>query len=140
MKFVRERALPNPWLIGWSFGTELVLKYAPEYANEFTGAILLSPPLHRVHPAELDEWNKISNPLYALVPEHDDYLQPPAARERFAAVPRTRVIPFEGCKHLWVGEKSVQQVLNTVVSIVTGAPTELPTEYNGPVAEEITEL
>ena len=44
-------------------------------------------------PAELDEWNKISNPLYALVPEHDDYLQPPAARERFAAVPRTRVIP-----------------------------------------------
>ena len=74
------------------------------------------------------------------MPEHDDYLQPPAARERFAAVPRTRVIPFEGCKHLWVGEKSVQQVLNTVVSIVTGVPTELPTEYNGPVTEEITEL
>ena len=45
LKFVRERALPNPWLVGWSFGTELVLKYAPEYANEFTGAILLSPPL-----------------------------------------------------------------------------------------------
>ena len=140
LKFVRERALPNPWLVGWSFGTELVLKYAPEYANEFTGAILLSPPLHRVHPAELDEWNKISNPLYALVPEHDDYLQPPAARERFAAVPRAHVIPFEGCKHLWVGEKSVQQVLNTVVSIVTGTETELPTEYSGPVAEEITEL
>jgi len=39
-----------------------------------------------------------------------------------------------------VGEKSVQQVLNTIVSIVTGVPTELPTEYNGPVAEEITEL
>lgn len=140
LKFVRERALPNPWLVGWSFGTELVLKYGPEYANEFTGAILLSPPLHRVHPAELDEWNKISNPLYALVPEHDDYLQPPAARERFAAVPRAHVIPFEGCKHLWVGEKSVQQVLNTVVSIVTGTETELPTEYSGPVAEEITEL
>ena len=117
-----------------------MLKYGPEYAGEFTGAILLSPPLHRVHPAELDEWNKISNPLYALVPEHDDYLQPPAARERFAAVPRTHVIPFEGCKHLWVGEKSVQQVLNTVVSIVTGTETELPTEYSGPVAEEITEL
>ena len=28
------------------------------------------------------------------------------------------------------GEKSVQQVLNTVVSIVTGAPTELPTDAN----------
>ena len=55
LKFVRERALPNPWLVGWSFGTELVLKYGPEYAGEFTGAILLSPPLHRVHPAELPE-------------------------------------------------------------------------------------
>ncbi|MFM9577967.1 alpha/beta hydrolase, partial [Streptomyces turgidiscabies] len=25
--FVRERGLPRPWLVGWSFGTELALKY-----------------------------------------------------------------------------------------------------------------
>lgn len=77
LKYAVERQLPNIWLIGWSFGTELVLKYAPKHASEFVGAILLSPPLHRVHPAELDEWNKISNPLYAFIPEFDDYLRPP---------------------------------------------------------------
>jgi alpha/beta superfamily hydrolase len=27
MDFVRARALPRPWLLGWSFGTELALKY-----------------------------------------------------------------------------------------------------------------
>ena len=26
---------------------------------------------------QLDEWNKISNPLYAFIPEFDDYLRPP---------------------------------------------------------------
>ena len=117
-----------------------MLKYAPEHASEFVGAILLSPPLHRVHPAELDEWNKISNPLYAFIPEFDDYLRPAEARERFKSIARTQVVPFENCKHLWVGEKSVNSVINALVSAVTGQQTTLPTEYNGPVAEEITEL
>ena len=139
LDYVLGRALPNPWLIGWSFGTELVLKYGPARANEFTGAVLLSPPLHRVHPVEMAEWNTISNPLYALIPEHDDYLQPAQARERFSAINRAQVIPFEGCKHLWVGEKSVNAVLNSIASIVLGEQTVLPSEYSGPVAEEITE-
>lgn len=139
LKYAVERQLPNIWLIGWSFGTELVLKYAPEHASEFVGAILLSPPLHRVHPAELDEWNKISNPLYAFIPEFDDYLRPTEARERFKPIARTQIVPFENCKHLWVGEKSVNSVINALVSVVTGQQTTLPTEYNGPVAEEITE-
>jgi len=139
LQYAVERQLPNIWLIGWSFGTELVLKYAPEHASEFVGAILLSPPLHRVHPAELDEWNKISNPLYAFIPEFDDYLRPTEARERFKSIARTQVVPFENCKHLWVGEKSVNSVINALVSVVTGQQTTLPTEYNGPVAEEITE-
>lgn len=86
------------------------------------------------------EWNTISNPLYALIPEHDDYLQPAQARERFSTINRAQVIPFEGCKHLWVGEKSVNAVLNSIASIVLGEQTVLPSEYSGPVAEEITEL
>ena len=45
MDFVRDRALPRPWLLGWSFGTELALKYGREHDIE--GIILLSPPLHR---------------------------------------------------------------------------------------------
>ncbi|HET6825135.1 MAG TPA: alpha/beta hydrolase, partial [Amnibacterium sp.] len=42
MAFVAERALPAPWLLGWSFGTELALKYG--LAHPIEGAILLSPP------------------------------------------------------------------------------------------------
>lgn len=45
MEFVRERELPHPWLVGWSFGTEIVLKYGLRHPID--GAILLSPPLHR---------------------------------------------------------------------------------------------
>ena len=37
--------LPRLWLLGWSFGTELALKWGDDPAVE--GAILLSPPLHR---------------------------------------------------------------------------------------------
>src|SRR5690349_3189658 len=31
MGFVRERGLPRPWLLGWSFGTELALKYGRDH-------------------------------------------------------------------------------------------------------------
>src|SRR6476620_6191338 len=39
MDFVRERSLPHPWLLGWSFGTELALKYGRDHDIE--GVILL---------------------------------------------------------------------------------------------------
>ena len=59
--------------------------------------------------------------------EHDDYLQPPAAREALRRRASHSRDSLRGSrKHLWVGEKSVRQVLNTVVSIVTGTETELP--------------
>ena len=51
MDFVAERGLPHPWLVGWSFGTELALKYGLEHPID--GAILLSPPLRRTSPSEL---------------------------------------------------------------------------------------
>src|SRR5215468_7291905 len=35
--------LPDPWLLGWSFGTDLALRYGLDPG--ITGAILLSPPL-----------------------------------------------------------------------------------------------
>ena len=53
--FAAERGLPRPWLLGWSFGTELALKYGPDHPIE--GAILLSPPLHRTSEAELARWH-----------------------------------------------------------------------------------
>src|SRR5680860_1189820 len=74
MAFVAARGLPNPWLVGWSFGTELALKYGLEHPIQ--GAILLSPPLHRATEAELAAWADQNRHLVAIVPEHDDYLQP----------------------------------------------------------------
>ena len=32
MDFVHTRGLPRPWLVGWSFGTELALKYGRDHA------------------------------------------------------------------------------------------------------------
>ncbi|UOQ60673.1 alpha/beta fold hydrolase [Leucobacter rhizosphaerae] len=128
MAFVRDRGLPRPWLLGWSFGTELALKYGLEHPIE--GAILLSPPLHRATEADLRAWNDAEAELVALIPEFDDYLRPEAAAERFAAVPRARLIPVDGGKHLWVGEQQTSRVLDEIVGTVGTAPTPLPREVD----------
>ncbi len=81
VKFAVDRGLPNRWLVGWSFGTELALMYGASepVASEVEGAILLSPPLHRATDVHLKEWAASGKPLKVLVPEHDDYLQPAGA-------------------------------------------------------------
>jgi alpha/beta superfamily hydrolase len=143
VRFAADRGLPRLWLLGWSFGTELALKYgavAP-VADQIEGGILLSPPLHRAGDADLDAWAASGKPLTVLVPEFDDYLRPSEASARFARVPQARVVGVEGAKHLWVGEKFVQRVLAEVVDDVLGAaslpgpgPEGLPTEWDGPAA------
>ncbi|AJT41336.1 alpha/beta hydrolase [Psychromicrobium lacuslunae] len=136
-QFAVDRGLANRWLLGWSFGTELVLKYgALSPALEQTeGAILLSPPLKRADQTDLDHWAASGKPVLALVPEFDDYLQPEAAQQRFARVPQAEVVGIDGGKHLWVGEKYVQRALNEISSTVLGQPIELPTDWNGPMAK-----
>jgi uncharacterized protein len=119
--------LPGLWLLGWSFGTELVLKWGIDPAVE--GAILLSPPLHRAGDAELDAWAASGKPLLVLVPELDDYLRPDEARERFARVPQAEVIGVDRAKHLWVGEPAVRIVLGEIVRRVNPAAWPLPTEW-----------
>ena len=126
MAFVEARGLPRPWLVGWSFGTELALKYGRNYAIE--GAILLSPPLHRTSDAELAAWKGDPRRLVALVPELDDYLKPDEAAQRFAVVPDAQVIPVTDGRHLWVGEKQSRRVLNEIVAVVNPAAAPLPTE------------
>lgn len=128
MSFVRERALPHPWLLGWSFGTELALKYGLEHDIE--GAILLSPPLHRTSDEELARWQQASPAIVALIPELDDYLRPPEAAERFASVPRATRIDVAGGRHLWVGESQTRRVLDEIVAIVDpAASVPLPTVW-----------
>lgn len=124
MEFVRDRGLPHPWLLGWSFGTELVLKYGLQHPIE--GAILLSPPLHRADDTDLRRWAGTGTELVVIVPEHDDYLQPPEAARRFSIVPEARLIPVAGGRHLWVGERQVSRVLNEIVDTLGTAPTPLP--------------
>lgn len=124
MRLVAERGLPNPWIVGWSFGTELALKYGLEHP--IRGAILLSPPLHRATDTDLLRWADAEPELHVLVPELDDFLQPDEAARRFALVPRARVIGVEGAKHLWVGEKYVRRVLDEIVGIIGTAEVPLP--------------
>jgi len=127
MAFVANRGLPNPWLVGWSFGTEVTLKYGLEHPIE--GAILLSPPLRRTTPDELAAWAGRGVPIVAVVPEFDDYLRPAEAAEKFATVPEAVVVPVDDGKHLWVGEKQTSRVLSEIVRVVNPAALPLPTEW-----------
>jgi alpha/beta superfamily hydrolase len=126
LEFAEYHDLPHVWVVGWSFGTELALKWAHDPLVE--GAILLSPPLHRATDADLDAWARFGRPLVALVPEFDDYLRPEEARERFARVSQAEVIGVEGAKHLWVGEPYVRVVLDEIVMRVNPGAWPLPTE------------
>jgi uncharacterized protein len=122
--------LPRLWLLGWSFGTELVLRWGNVPGVE--GAILLSPPLHRAGDADLDAWAASGKALVVLVPGLDDYLRPPEARARFARVPQAELIAVERSKHLWVGEPSVRIVLGEIVRHINPAAWPLPTEWEDP--------
>jgi alpha/beta superfamily hydrolase len=128
MDFVRERSLPHPWLLGWSFGTEVALKYGRDHDIE--GVILLSPPLHRATDAEVSAWAQDDRRVIALIPEFDDYLRPDAAAERFASIPHAVLIPVEGGKHLWVGEAQTRRVLTEIVAAVNPEALPLPTEWD----------
>lgn len=132
LAFVAAHDLPRPWLVGWSFGTELVLKYGLDHP--IAGAILLSPPLHRASDADVAAWAGAGVPLVAVIPELDDYLKPAEAAARFASVPGIQLVTVEGGKHLWVGEKQTSRVLNEIVSRVNPAAAPLPTTWEGPTA------
>jgi alpha/beta superfamily hydrolase len=121
------RDLPDPWLLGWSFGTDLALMHGCDPA--VVGAILLSPPLRYAGLADLERWAESGKPVLALVPEHDDYLRPDEARERFAAIPQAEVVGVDGARHLWVGEPAVRRVLDEVVARVNPPRSPLPTTW-----------
>lgn len=133
IEFVEFRDLPHPWLVGWSFGTDLALMHGCDPVIE--GAILLSPPLRYSGPDDLARWAASGKPVVALVPELDDYLRPAQARERFAAIPQAEVVEIEGGKHLWVGEPSVRRALNEIVARVAAGRAPLPTTWDGSLAE-----
>jgi alpha/beta superfamily hydrolase len=139
VEFATSRGLPRRWLVGWSFGTELALRYGPDPSIDpfIEGAVLLSPPLHRAGSQHLAAWAASGKPLVALVPELDDYLRPDEARARFAVAPQARVVAVSGARHLWVGEPYVRRVLDEIVATVAPeVPTPLPTAWDGPMTSE----
>jgi uncharacterized protein len=117
--------LPQLWLVGWSFGTDLALMHGCD--PSVVGAVLISPPLRFSEQVHLEDWARSGKPLVALVPELDDYLQPPEARERFSAVPQAVVVGVERAKHLWVG--FAERALDEVVKVVNPAAYPLPRTY-----------
>ena len=103
LDFVAERGLPDPWLLGWSFGTELALMHGRD--PRVAGAVLLSPPLMRATDADLDAWAAFGRPLVVVVPELDTFLPPEQARPRFARVAQAELVavPVSAlCELVWV--------------------------------------
>ncbi|MDX6287009.1 MAG: uncharacterized protein QOG53_2494 [Frankiales bacterium] len=127
LEFVEYSDLPHPWLVGWSFGTDLALRYGLDPIVD--GAILISPPLKAATDEDLDRWAADGRPLVAIVPELDDYLRPAEARKRFARVPQAEVVGVEGAKHLFVGARNSDRVLNEIVRAVNPSRSPLPTEW-----------
>lgn len=117
-----ELKLDNLWVIGWSFGTDLALKYARD--SRVKGLILLSPPLRFSTDEDLLWWSKDGRPVIALIPEHDEYLKPEEAKVRFKNLKQISLIAVDGAKHLWVGEPAVHRVLSEITRQI--APLRLP--------------
>ena len=117
--------LPAIWLLGWSFGTDLALRYGCD--PSVVGAALISPPLRFSTPQDLQVWAGSGKPLVAIVPELDDYLRPAQARDRFAVVPQAEVVDVARAKHLFVGY--AETVLDEVVRRVAPEAYPLPRTY-----------
>lgn len=128
--YADDHDLPNVWLVGWSFGTDLALMHGLDPAVQ--GAFLLSPPLRQAQRQHLAAWQASGKPVVALIPEFDDYLRMPEARDRFAPLPRAELIEVPGGKHLWVG--NAERVLDEITArLAPGVPLPLPTEWDGPM-------
>jgi hypothetical protein len=122
-----ELKIENLWVVGWSFGTDLALKFARD--KRVKGLILLSPPLRYSTEEDLQWWNIDGRPVIALVPEHDEFLKPAEAMKRFAALKQITIIPVEDAKHLWVGEPAVYRSLSEITKVIAPERLPLPEEF-----------
>ncbi|WP_307867690.1 alpha/beta hydrolase [Umezawaea beigongshangensis] len=128
LEFAEFHDLPDVWLLGWSFGTDLALVHGCDPLVR--GAVLVSPPLRWSGGEHRAAWARAGKPVVCLVPELDDHLRPDEARERFADLPTARIVEFAGAGHLFVGR--AEEVLDAVVSAVAPeVPVPLPVTWPG---------
>ncbi|HVA62061.1 MAG TPA: hypothetical protein VNG13_16220 [Mycobacteriales bacterium] len=125
LDLVEHEPLPQPWLVGWSFGSELGLRHGLD--PSVTGLILLAPPLRQATSTDLRAWGASGKPVVAIVPEFDDYLRPPEARKRFAEIGQAEVVEVPGAKHLFVGY--TERVLDEIVRCVQPTAYPLPRSW-----------
>jgi alpha/beta superfamily hydrolase len=128
--YVRLHNWPKPWLVGWSFGSDVALMHG--HRLDVAGLVALSPSLRYAGPDALVQWAATQKPLHAIVPEKDQYLSPADVRARLAIVSAARIVEVEDAVHLWIGEKAVRKVLDALVAIVRPGFPPLPTEWSGP--------
>jgi len=127
----QRHGLGNIWLVGWSFGTDVVLKHGN--VDPVQGAILLSPPLRFTTVEELQAWEGGTRSVTAFVPEFDDFLPPDQARAEFAVAPSIEVVAVPEAKHLWVGERFVSDLLDRIVHVIRPDSPPLPEYWDGPM-------
>lgn len=125
---VQRRSLPRVWELGWSFGTDVILRHG--LLPDVEGAILLSPPGRWSGAEDVYRWRIDGRPILALVPERDEFAPPADVQRRFAQVSNATVVDVPDAVHLWVGEKSVSRVLNEVVARLGVSPVPLPTTWD----------
>ena len=121
-----ELKVEKLWVMGWSFGTDLALRYAKD--PRVAGLILLSPPMQRTEEEDLAFWQSDSRSVIAYIPEHDEYLNPDQAIERFKSFPRLIQVAVANAKHLWVGEPFVYYVLSEITRHLAPEGLPLPKE------------
>ena len=130
IEYAEFKEMKNIWLVGWSFGTDLILRHGLDPVVR--GAILLSPPLRFSEPDDLANWNSSDKPLVALVPEFDEFLPAGPAKAAFADYPRVELVIGENAKHLWVGH--TEYVLGEIVRrLAPQVQLPLPVEWDGPM-------
>jgi alpha/beta superfamily hydrolase len=127
---VVAQGFPDPWAVGWSFGTDVILRWGN--VDPVAGAVLLSPPGRWSDEADVAGWATTGRPLTALVPELDEFASPDDVASRFAGVPQASVVGVAGAQHLWVGERYSRIALDGIVSAVLPTAAPLPTTWSGP--------
>ena len=80
LAFVTAQGLPEPWVVGWSFGTDVALNFGDR--TPVAGAVLLSPPLRFASAGDLQHWAHSRRPL--IVPGPRARRLPAPGRSRAA--------------------------------------------------------